>query len=149
MQQPMFNVSNEKSIGKLSIVRNFKKVIEGRNIKTMNNELYEFFNLHCGFIAHYNIDGFKSTYSRPQDFAEVFIRHFDKNHRYFNGIYPYHEEPYRDTGFTKTEVKREFFKIVDMHKEQISKWAETKQRSERFAHYLALKNEFEPESKEV
>ncbi len=149
MQMRLIKTSNKKPVSNLYVVRNFKKVIESRDINNMTKELYEFLNLYCGFIAHYNIGGFKSVYSPPKQFADVFIRHFDSDHRYFNGIYPYHEEPYRDTGFTKAEVKREFFRIVDMHKESITKWAETKQRSERFAHYLALKNEFEPESKEV
>ncbi len=47
---------HRKPIGKLSVVRNFKKVIEARDIHLMKKELYEFLNLYCGFIAHYDIN---------------------------------------------------------------------------------------------
>jgi len=108
----------------------------------MHKELYEFLHLHCGFIAHYDIFGFKATYKNPRDFAEVFIRHFDREHPYYSGIYRCHEEPYKDTGFTKAQIKTEFERIVDRHKEEISRWANEEQRSERFALYLKLKEEF-------
>ena len=47
----------------IPLIKNFKEVIEGRNIDKMNKELYEFLTLSCGFIAHYNIEGFKATYT--------------------------------------------------------------------------------------
>ena len=136
---------DRKPIGNLLVVRNFRRVIEARDISLMNRELYQFLNLYCGFIAHYNINGFKAVYSPPNEFAEVFIRHFDREHRYFNGVYPCHDEPYKETGYTKAEIKREFCRIVDLHKNAISTWAEKKQRDERYAVYLMLKKEFEEE----
>ena len=134
---------NRKPVNSLSVVRNFKKVIERRYMGHMRKELYEFLHLHCGFIAHYDINGFKATYSRPEDFADVFIRHFDSEHRYFNGAYPCHDNPYKSTGYTKADIKQEFFRIVDRHKSAIIRWAEKQQRNERYAMYLKLKNEFE------
>jgi len=145
MQMPLIESDNRKPLGKLRVVRNFKQVIEERDMSLMNKELYQFLNLHCGFIAHYNINGFKAVYSPPKEFAEVFIRHFDREHRYFNGVYPCHDEPYKETGYTKAEIKREFYRIVDLHKNAISTWAEKKQRDERYAVYLMLKKEFEEE----
>lgn len=44
------------------ILRGFMKVIDERSLESMNNQLYTFFNLYCGFIAHYNIHGFKHEY---------------------------------------------------------------------------------------
>ncbi len=149
MQMQLIETSDGKPVICLYVVKNFRKVIESRDINNMTKELYNFLNLYCGFIAHYDINGFKSVYCTPKQFADVFIRHFDCEHRYFNGIYPYHEEPYNQTGFTKAEIKREFCRIVQMHKESIAKWAEAKQRSKRYALYLSLKKEFEPESKEA
>ena len=150
MQMKLINTSNKQPSSSLRVVKNFRKVVESRNINAMNKELYQFLNLHCGFIAHYDINGFKSVYSPPKEFTEVFIRHFDSEHRYFSGIYHCHEDEYEDTGFTKAEIKREFFRIVDQHKDAISRWAKSKERSKRYELYLALKNEFEPESiKEV
>ena len=127
----------------IALIKNFKEVIENKDIGRMNKELYEFLHLHCGFIAHYDINGFKATYKSPRDFAEVFIRHFDREHRYYSGIYRCHEEVYKETGFTKAQIKREFERIVDCHKEEISQWAREEQKQERYALYLKLKGEFE------
>jgi hypothetical protein len=147
MQMQLVKTYDRISIDKLSVVRNFRQVIETRDISLMNKELYQFFTLYCGFIAHYNIDGFKDVYSSPKEFAEVFIRHFDSRHKYFNGIYPYHNETYRDTEYTKSEIKQEFFRITDLHKDSIGKWAEGMQRSERMNVYQILKQEFQGELK--
>jgi hypothetical protein len=127
----------------IAVIKNFQEVIETRDISRMNKELYEFLNLYCGFIAHYDINGFKATYKSPRDFAEVFIRHFDREHPYYNGVYSYHETPYKDTGMVKAEIKREFEKIVNLHKEVITRCAREEERKERYAVYLQLKKEFE------
>ncbi len=127
----------------IAVIKNFKQVVENKDIGRMSKELYEFLHLHCGFIAHYDINGFKATYKSPRDFADVFIRHFDQEHPYHNGIYSCHETPYRETGMTKAEIKREFEKIVDLHKESIARWAREEARNERYAVYLKLKEEFE------
>ena len=50
-------------IGNLPVVRKFRKVIENRDMSLMDKELYQFLNLYCGFIAHYNIYGFRETYA--------------------------------------------------------------------------------------
>ncbi|NWG03582.1 MAG: hypothetical protein HXY44_12075 [Syntrophaceae bacterium] len=127
----------------IPVIRNFKEVIESRDIDRMGKELYHFLTLYCGFIAHYDINGFKATYRAPRDFAEVFIRHFDKEHRYYNGTYACHQELYKDTGLTKAEIKNEFERIVDLHKHLISRWVKESLRKERYALYLKLKEEFE------
>ena len=127
----------------IAVIKNFKEVIESRDIDKMSKELYDFLTLYCGFIAHYNIEGFKATYRAPMDFAEVFIKHFDRRHPYYSGVYACHQEPYKDTGLTKAEIKREFETIVDLHKDQISRWAKDELRQERYTLYLKLKNEFE------
>ena len=127
----------------LAVIKNFKEVIENKDINRMNKELYDFLNLHCGFIAHYDINGFKHTYRDPRNFAEVFINHFDRTHPYYSRTYACHREPYKDTGLTKADIKEEFERIVDLHKDQISRWAKDELRKERYALYLKLKEEFE------
>jgi len=127
----------------IPVIKNFQEVIESKDINRMNKELYDFLNLYCGFIAHCSIEGFKATYRNPRDFAEVFIRHFDRDHRYYNGIYACHQSPYKDTGLTKAEIKQEFEKVVEHHKKAISQWASGEQRNERYTLYLKLKEEFE------
>jgi hypothetical protein len=127
----------------IAVIKNFKEVIEQKDIGKMKKELYEFLILYSGFIAHCNIEGFRDTYRNPKTFAEVFIRHFDKDHMYYNGVYSCHLSPYKDTGLTKAEIKREFEKIVERHKEGIGKWAKDEGTRERYALYLKLKEEFE------
>ena len=130
-----------RTIRALPVVRNFRAVVESRDIERMKPALYQFLNLHCGFIAHFNIDGFKATYRRPRDFAEVFIRHFDPEHHYFSGIFPCHDEPYKETEFTKAHIKREFFEIVAGHKDAITAWTKECERKEKQALFLELKSE--------
>ena len=127
----------------IAVIKNFKEVIETRNIDKMNKELYQFLNLYCGFIAHYNINGFKDTYRNPRDFADIFIRHFDRKHPYYSQVYACHQEPYKDTGLKKVQIKQEFETIVERHKNEISQWAREEQGNERYALYLKLKEEFE------
>jgi len=127
----------------IAVIRNFKEVIENRDIDRMGKELYHFLTLYCGFIAHYDINGFKATYRSPVDFAEVFIKHFDPQHPYHSRIYACDEQPYRDTGLTKAKIKREFDRVADLHKDQVSRWANDALRKERYALYLKLKDEFE------
>lgn len=59
----------------------FKRVLETRDISRMDKNLYEHLHLHCGFIAHYNIDGFKAAYS-GQNFRR-FVERFDRNSKAF------------------------------------------------------------------
>ena len=115
MEAALMKTPERKPIEKLHVVRNFREVIEAKDLSFMNSELYQFLTLHCGFIAHFNINGFKAAYSDPKDFAGVFIRHFDRGHSYFCDISCCDEVPYRDTGYTKAEIKEEFFRIVDTH----------------------------------
>ncbi len=144
MQSVSSKTLGKTGIGYLPVVRKFRKVIESRDMNLMDKELYQFLNLYCGFIAHYNIYGFRETYAPPREFADVFIRHFDRDHRYFCGNYACHSEPYQNTGFTKAEIKEEFFRIVDRHKEAIDLWANGVERDKRYSLFQRLKNEFEP-----
>jgi hypothetical protein len=143
MQMRLIKSDGRKPISTLSVVHNFRQVIETKDISLMGKELYQFLNLYCGFIAHYDISGFKAVYSPPREFAQVFIRHFDREHRYFNGSYSCHEEPYRETDYTKAEIKQEFNRIVETHKDSIGRWANNRQREERLNVYKMLKEEFQ------
>ena len=144
MQSVSSQTIAKTGIGNLPVVRKFRKVIENRDMTLMDNQLYQFLNLYCGFIAHYDIHGFRGAYTAPREFADVFIRHFDRDHRYFCGNYACHSEPYQGSGFTKAEIKQEFFRIVDKHKEAIALWANGVERDKRYSLFQRLKDEFEP-----
>jgi len=143
MEAALVRTPERKPIEKLHVVRNFRQVIEAKDLSLINDELYQFLTLHCGFIAHFNLNGFKATYREPKDFAGVFMRHFDRNHDYFCNTYRSDEEPHKATGYTRADIKQEFFRIVDKHLHAISSWAEGQQRLERLAAYRTLKKEFE------
>ncbi len=57
------------------IFKNFIKCIEDRSLESMKNPMYEYCHLHCGFIAHYDIHGFKHEYSDSRfiRFVEQFV----------------------------------------------------------------------------
>ena len=59
MKMESVKSDNGKSLGNLPVVRNFRQVIEGHDINLMKKELYQFLNLYCGFIAHYDTNDFE------------------------------------------------------------------------------------------
>lgn len=74
------------SYDKNKVLKGFKRVIDDRSLESMNKTLYEFFHLYCGFIAHYNIHGFKDYYS-GRGFLE-FLNNFTHPSYYLtNGKY--------------------------------------------------------------
>lgn len=57
--------------------KNFKKIVDTRDISLLKKTLYEHCHLHYSFIAHYDRHGFIAEYS-GQDFRR-FIQNFDEN----------------------------------------------------------------------
>lgn len=66
--------------------RTFQKVIRSRSIERLDKNLYRHLTQHCGFIAHFDIEGFKAAY-RGRSFRR-FVEHFDRNHPNFGGFCP-------------------------------------------------------------
>lgn len=60
----------------------FVRVLKERDINKMDRNLYEHLHLHCGFIAHYSIHGFRAEYSGLN--FRRFIQHFDRYSSLFN-----------------------------------------------------------------
>ncbi len=54
-----------------AIVNNISLVFKTRNINKLNGPAYNFINQHMGFIAHYNLNGFKSDYEDLERFAKT------------------------------------------------------------------------------
>ena len=123
-----------------ALVRNFKEIIENRDITRLKRPLYEFLHLKCGFIAHYDRHGFIQTYSEPKDFLR-FCEHLRNN-----GL-EIHEcdttDDY-DYGYTAEEVKNAMWDILtSVTLEEIEKEVTLHYRNERYALYQQLKAEFE------
>jgi len=90
----------------IAVIKNFQEVIETKDIGRMTKELYEFLNLYCGFIAHYDINGFKATYKAP-GFLPGSSSGTLTETPLLQRVYACHETPYKNTGMTKAEIKRE------------------------------------------
>lgn len=60
------------SIEKEKALKNFRLLLKNNSIDNLNNILYTHLYCHVGFIAHYNIHGFKQNYSGPLGF-KLFI----------------------------------------------------------------------------
>lgn len=55
----------------MKLYKKFKRCVDAKSIEKMDTKLYHFFMYHAGFIAHYNIHGFRSEYS-GQNFLSWF-----------------------------------------------------------------------------
>lgn len=62
-----------------SIVDSFKRVFANDNIGYLTKNAYNFIMLSSGFIAHYNIHGFRSHYENIYYFASDIVRWKESN----------------------------------------------------------------------
>ena len=68
-----FMTAREKEL----VLKNWKTFLKhGLKKEHFTKRLYEHLHLHCGFIAHYNIHGFYSTYFEAGQDTERFFEHF-------------------------------------------------------------------------
>lgn len=56
-------MKNWKTLNTKLIINNIKKIIKTGNIEHLNSQTYNFLYLTSGFIAHYNLLGFRDYYS--------------------------------------------------------------------------------------
>jgi hypothetical protein len=57
------------------LFKKFRKVMDARDSQKIDKALYHHLHQHCGFIAHYNIHGYRDTYE-GHGFLD-FIKHFE------------------------------------------------------------------------
>jgi len=76
-----FMTAREKRL----VLANWKKFLkQGFKQKHFTRRLYNHLHLHCGFIAHYNIQGFYTTYfEHGADTVEFFKRFCDTAQNYW------------------------------------------------------------------
>lgn len=67
-----------------SLFKKFKRCVDNKSIEKMDKKLYHFFMHHCGFIAHYNLQGFRGTYE-GKDFTSWFENFANSNWMFFLG----------------------------------------------------------------
>ncbi len=68
-----FMTAKEKEL----VLKNWQTFLKhGLQRKHFTKRLYNHLHLHCGFIAHYNLGGFYSTYFEAGEDTERFFKHF-------------------------------------------------------------------------
>lgn len=86
------------------VLKNWKTFLKhGLRKEHFTKRLYQHLHLHCGFIAHYNIHGFYSTYFEAGQDTERFFEQFCSN---VNGIYGAGD--YNDLDTAMLETYRQF-----------------------------------------
>jgi hypothetical protein len=63
----------ERKFNKDRIVRCIERVLSRRSIDLLTQEAYTFIHLHCGSIAHFDLEGWKYTYRDLRDFLNFFL----------------------------------------------------------------------------
>jgi hypothetical protein len=66
------------------IVGNVEKVLKTGNIDHLSQGAYKFITLHMGFIAHYNLNGFKDSYENVAHLARTLLTSEYSNDRGYN-----------------------------------------------------------------
>lgn len=99
------------------LFRQFKKCIDERSLQSMQKALYNLLHQDAGFIAHYDIHGFRHTYN-GKSFLH-FVQHFVKP-----PFYLFFNTPYED-------LLRIMVKYVQEHAERIYYEFENKAMNEK------------------
>ena len=90
------------ALEKEKVVKQYKTFLaNGFKMGNFTKAIYNYLHVHCGFIAHYNINGFYSEYFEdPQDI----IRFLEE---LINYPYPCHED-YRDINPVIIELSKSY-----------------------------------------
>ena len=88
---------------KLLVLRNWKRFLKyGLKIEHFTKRLYNHLHLHCGFIAHYNLNGYYSTYFETGQDTKRFFENF------CNNVSSYGSSDFNDLNTAMLEVYRSF-----------------------------------------
>jgi len=100
-----------------TILKNIELVFRGKNIEKLNKSTYDFLNLNCGFIAHYDIDRFKSYY---RDLRKLIYKLDSANL----------SEVYENDTTGKAYIKWGIAVLLDKYRDEIVNYFEGKERKE-------------------
>ena len=98
----MLNLISEKEVK--SIVKSVSSAINSGDINKLTKAGYDYLYPCSGFIAHYNIHGFKCHYQNTDDLKNDLIRYKDQNQ--WNNFSP------RDKDYRYYWQKREIYNYI-------------------------------------
>lgn len=124
MKDTKFMTAKDKELA-LKQWRTFIK--EGMQAKHFTKRIYEHLSLHCSFIAHYNREGFYSTYFQQPEDTIKFLEQFDPTgeHRSveLGGGYWFTDSDYHDLNDGMCQVVGEY---IEQYTSQKLKEAKTR-----------------------
>ena len=93
------------------IVNSVKRVFEKNDIQQLTKQAYEFLYLSSGFIAHYNLYGFQSTYENVDLLARDIL-----DNKCMNQWSNFHEgEEDYEYMMQKKDIYNQLVKLADKH----------------------------------
>lgn len=111
------------------ILRNVEQILEHRDIGLMNEETYRFISLHCGTIAHYDIDGWRSVYGDLRDFIDLFLvrNEYGKNLQEEIRTPRWQEDDFRPYA----PIVQGIIDICKRHRASVSEYFDAKEKAQR------------------
>ena len=117
-----------------TVLQNVQRVLESQDIDLLQTPAYRILITHCGFIAHYNLEGFRATY---KDHLDGFVQEFLEQHgggweSYLANPKSYlYDTSYR--GVMLADLVRDLITLFKLHQAGIAWASETKRRARRVA----------------
>ena len=126
-------VRNYDSPDPKAVLRNIADVLANQDMGRLQKAAYTFLITHCGFIAHYDLNGFKAVY---QEYLDAFVEEFLNAHygwdQYLNNPKSFlYDVSYR--GVMLHEVVRDLLALFKRYKDQTRTVAEARRRAEKMA----------------
>lgn len=102
-----------KPLNTKAILHNIKQVITTGNINKLNKQTYNFIMNLSGFIAHYNIEGFKGYYNNTNDLIKDLTKSTDTiNPEYYITDFFIQKEEQKDYYISKAETLKQIKKLL-------------------------------------
>lgn len=121
------------------LANNLKRILKDRNMERLQKKLYEFIHLNCGFIAHYDLNGFKATYYD----GDEYVGFLERLKQGCSNIYACDLEDNYNYGYTNKEVKEALAELLtDEVIATVKSEVAQQNKNERYEEYQRLKVEF-------
>jgi len=126
---------------KKAVLRDWQRFIKNDfDERYFTKKLYDHLNLHCSFIAHFNVHGFYATYFENPEHTIKFLSQFDEDFGYRSIEYG---TTYWFTGEDYHDLNSEMVESLEPYKEKIYSDLKQKTKEMKLKQIEKLKNELE------